>query len=116
MDFVTTSSVQGPPAGHLTLICNVTYLSPDHLVASMPAITWSTNLTNVDISDQSLNTDAEFAYSALNLVDVSARHCGVYICSAMDNFTGQPSIGNATVSVNTGNPGVVFFDQLGKFY
>ena len=74
-------------------------------MASMPVIIWSTNLTNVDISDQSLHTDTELAYSILSLTDVSARYCGVYICSAMDNFTGLPSTGNATVNVNTGNPG-----------
>ena len=101
---LVTSSAQGPPAEHLTLTCNVTYLSPDHLMTSMPVIIWSTNLTNVDISDQSLHTDAELAYSTLNLTDVSARYCGVYVCSAMDDFTGLPSTGNSTVSVNTGIP------------
>ena len=68
----------------------------------MPVITWNSNLTNVDISDQDLHTDAELAYSTLNLINVNSRYCGVYTCSAMDNFTGLPSIGNTTVTVNTG--------------
>ena len=68
----------------------------------MPIITWSSNLTNVDISGQSLYTDAELAYSILNLTNVNSRYCGVYACTAMDSFTGLPSTANAVVEVNTG--------------
>ena len=71
-------------------------------MASMPAITWSTTLADVDVSDQTLHTDGEFAYSTLNLTDVDSRYCGVYMCSAMDDFAGLPSTGNTTVLVNTG--------------
>ena len=46
-------------------------------------------------------TDAEVAYFTLNLANVTSRYCGVYICSAMDNFTGLPSTGNAIVCVDT---------------
>ena len=68
----------------------------------MPVIAWNSNLTNVDISDQDLHTDAELAYSTLNLTNVNSRYCGVYTCSVMDNFTSLPSTGNTTVTVNTG--------------
>lgn len=102
LSLTTISFIEGPPAGHLTLTCNVTYSSPDHLIASMPVIVWSTNLTYVDISDQNLHTDAEFAFSTLNLADVDSRYCGMYICSAMDKFTGLPSKRNVTVTVKTG--------------
>lgn len=109
-NLVTTPSVEAPPGEHLTLTCNVTYLSPDHLNASMPVvIMWSTNLTEVDVSDQVLQNGAQLVYSTLTLADVDSRHCGVYSCLVIDNFTDLD--GNTTVNVNTGI--VLSVGQLG---
>lgn len=68
----------------------------------MPVIRWDADLDNVDLSDQTMLSSGVSAYSNLNLSDVNASYCGVYICSAMDRYTGLPTTGNASVVVNIG--------------
>ncbi|SMN01517.1 hypothetical protein SPONN_2549 [uncultured Candidatus Thioglobus sp.] len=90
------------PSSTLTFTCNVTYTTPLKLNDSVPWIRWDTELINADVTDQSMFTSGVLAYSNLNLNDVNSSFCGVYICSAMDRFTGLPSTGNVTAIVNTG--------------
>ena len=56
----------------------------------------------MDISDQSIVTSGVSVSSNLNLNDVNSSYCGLYVCSAMDRFTGLPTTGNASVNVDTG--------------
>lgn len=99
---MVTPYIAGPSLSILTLTCNVTYATAQRLEISAPIIRWDTELNNVDVSDQTMLTTGVFAYSNLNLDDVNSSYCGIYFCSAMDQFTGLPSTGNATAIVHTG--------------
>jgi hypothetical protein len=99
---IVTPSIQGLPGDNIVLNCGVEYLSRDHLDTSMPQLTWSTDLSNVDTSAQSLHIGENSANLTLSLSNVNSSSCGEYSCSAMDRFTGLPSSGNATVIVDTG--------------
>jgi hypothetical protein len=66
----------------------------------MPVLQWGTELERVDISDQMVVTTGALVYANLSLDDVNSNYCGVYVCSAMDHFTGMPTTGNATVVLN----------------
>lgn len=99
---VDTPIISGPPSSALTLTCSVTYMTSQRLGISMPLIRWDTDLDHVDISDQTVLSSGESAYSNLTLSNVNSSYCGIYTCSAMDRFTGLPSTGSATAIVNTG--------------
>ena len=103
MDFgVATTAIQGSPGENLTLNCSIEYPSPDVLNVSVPMLEWSTTLSGVDIIDQSFHMIAEFAYLELHLSNLDSSNCGGYTCSAMDQFTGLPSIGETIVNITTG--------------
>lgn len=99
---VATPYVSGQNSSVLSLTCTVAYATPQRLGNSIPLLQWYTYLSNVDVSDQTVLTVGALASSNLNLNAVNSSYCGIYYCSAMDLFTGLPSIGNITADILTG--------------
>lgn len=71
----------------------------------MPIFTWSTNLNDVNITTQDisiLSDTSETMIATLYLNNVNSKYCGLYICSVMDIYTGQPSSETGTAVVEIG--------------
>lgn len=82
------------------LVCNISYPTSQDLANSSASITWTTGLSNVDLSDQSeVVVDGVYLEAVLNIMSVNSSYCGAYSCSALDDRIAQPTIGTATVQV-----------------
>ena len=93
---LVTSSV----GGDAMLVCNISYPTPQELADSTPTLTWTSELSNVDLSGQnSQEIDGVYLESVLNIANVDSRYCGNYTCSANDDRIAQPVTGTASVQV-----------------
>ena len=99
-----TDSQTGSLGATVNLQCSITYPSSQHFMTAMPLITWTTPLSDVDISHVSMTVvgGGRNSQAALILDSVNSSYCGTYTCSVVDQFTGVPSTADTTVDVLTG--------------
>ncbi len=81
------------------LICRVTYPDNQALMDAMPSITWTTDLLDVDISNQTESTMGSEFNSTLNIGGANSSYCGVYTCAASDSNVAVASTEIAMVDV-----------------
>ena len=94
--------ISGNPGADLLLLCNVSYPVERNALNSLANISWSTEIDEVNISNQRVIRSDEVFVSELILTNVSSRFCGLYSCSATDRFTPLPSTRNTNVEINIG--------------
>lgn len=99
-----TDSQTGSLGATVNLQCSITYPSVQNYITAMPSITWTTPLSDVDISNVNVTVvgGGRNSQATLILDSVNSSYCGTYTCSVMDQFTGVPSTADTTVDVLTG--------------
>ena len=98
---VLSSSITSSVGDNPLLVCDLTYgSSTQSLDAAMPTLTWTTDLSNVDMSAQTSSRlgDTRFE-SRLTIMNINSSYCGEFSCTGSDINTAQPSTASTRVDV-----------------